>query len=230
MKPRRCVAVSAFALLLASGIASAGVIDTVSAADRRHFDQIDAAEPEVHVQPMAGSAWPAVTVSQLVNTTPEAAMAVFTDYDEQASYLRDCCGVLQSRVIDPAVGGDRRVQRVLYELEVPIVSNERYELREEMSRAANGSYRVVWGKVSSGGHSDAIFGRATFEPRDGRTLFTYYNYTKITAFGAGAFADASVARARTTVSAMARHMEEESASGGGIFQEDLARLRAALGG
>ena len=118
---------------------------------------------------------------------------------------------------------------MLYELEVPIVANERYELREEISKGASGSYRVVWGKVSSGGRSDAIFGRATFEPRDGKTLFTYYNYTKINAFGAGAFADASVARARATVSAMARHMEQESAGGGGRFQADLARLRAALG-
>ena len=157
-------------------------------------------------------------------------MAVFTDFSEQASYLKDCCGVLRSQILDLAVGGDPRVQRVLFELAVPIVSNERYELREELSKGADGSYRVVWGKISSGGHSDAIFGRALFEPHDGETVFSYYNFTRISTLGAGVFADESVARARTTVGVMAQHMEEESKSGGARFQADLARLRAVLGG
>ena len=226
MKNRYRVALSVVGLMFASRSASAAAIDSLSLAERL---RLDAGAPVVHTQSFPGSSWPAVTVYQLVNTTPEAAMAVFTDFNEQASYLKDCCGVLRSQILDLAVGGDRRVQRVLYELEVPVVSNERYELREEISKGAGGSYRVVWGKVSTGGHSDAIFGRATFEPYDGKTAFTYYNYTQITSFGAGAFASASVARAQKTVGVMARHMEQESSSGGVRFQADLARLRAALG-
>jgi hypothetical protein len=224
---RHRIAVSALGLLLVSGAAFASAIDSLSVADRL---LVESGSTVVRTQAMPGSSWPAVTVYQLINATPEAAIAVFTDYDAQASYLKDCCGVLQSRVVNAAVGGDPRVQRVLFELEVPVVSNERYELREEISRGADGSYRVVWGKVSSGGHSDAIFGRALFEPYAGRTLFTYYNYTKITGFGAGAFADASVTKTRTTVNAIARHIEQESASGGARFQANLARLRAAVGG
>jgi hypothetical protein len=217
---------SALGLMLASPVTSAGVLDSLSAAERR---EIDAGAPVVKTQNIPGSSWPAVNVYQLVNATPEEAMADFTDYDEQASYLRDCCGVLRSQVLDPAVGGDRRVQRVLYELEVPVVSNERYELREEMSKQPDGSYRVVWGKVSKGGHSDAIFGRAVFEPRNGKTVFNYYNFTRMNTTGAGLFADESVKRAAKTVSVMARHMEQERSSGGSRFQANLQRVRAALG-
>jgi hypothetical protein len=223
--PRRA-ALSTFSLLLASGGAAASTIDALPPASRL---QIDAGVTVVRTRAMPGSSWPSVTVYQLVDTTPEAAMAIFTDYDEQASYLKDCCGVLRSRVLDAAVGGDPRVQRVLFEIEVPVVSNETYELREEMSRGTDGSYRVVWSKVSAGGHSDAIVGRALFEPRGGKTVFSYHNYTQITAFGAGLFADASVKRAQVTAQAIARHMARESAAGGPGFQADLARLRAALG-
>jgi hypothetical protein len=213
--------------MLVPAIASASTIDALPVADRL---QIDAGATVVRTRTMPASSWPSVTVYQLVNTTPEAAMAIFTDYDEQTSYLKDCCGVLQSRVLDPAVGGDPRVQRVRFELEVPVVSNEVYELREEISKGTDGSYRVLWTKVSTGGHSDAILGRALFEPRNGKTVFSYHNYTEINTFGAAVFADASVARARETVQAMARHMEQEGAAGGARFQADLARLRAALGG
>lgn len=227
MKALRCAAVVALASMLAPAIASAGTIDSLPAADRL---QILAGVAVVHTQDLAGSSWPGVTVYQLVNAAPEAAMAIFTDYDEQASYLKDCCGDLQSRVLDRAVGGDPRVQRVLYEIEVPVVSNERYELREEMSREAGGSYRVTWRKVSAGGHTDAIVGYALFEPHDGKTVFTYNSTTWITAFGAGVFADASVTRTQETATTIARHIEQESAGGGAGFQADLARLRAALGG
>lgn len=227
MKARYRIALSIVAGMFASRVASAGVIDTLSLAERL---RLEAGGSVVRTENIAGSAWPATTVIRLVNAPPEAAMAVFTDFSEQASYLKDCCGVLRSQILDLAVGGDRRVQRVLFELEVPIVSNERYELREELSKGEGGSYRVVWGKVSSGGHSDAIFGRALFEPYNGKTVFTYYNFTRINALGAGVFADASVARTDKTVGAMARQIELESASGGPRFEADLARLRGVLGG
>jgi len=218
---------SALGVMVASQSAHARVLDQLSAAE---LALVDKGVPIVKSQDMPGSSWPAVTVYQLVNITPEEAMAVFTDYGEQASYLRSCCGVLESRVLDGAVGGNKRVQRVLYELEVPVVSNERYELREEMAKGPNGSYSVTWRKVSTGGHSDDIVGRATFEPRAGKTVFSYNNFTRINEFGAGFFANQSVERTQRTVAAMAQHMEKEQASGGVGFQRDLFRLRAALGG
>jgi hypothetical protein len=214
-------------LLLASPIASASVLDPLSTAERV---QLDAGVAVVRSQDMPGSNWPAVSVYQIVNTTPETAMAIFTDYGAQVDYLRSCCGVLQSRVLDPAVGGDLRVQRVLYELEVPVVSNERYELREEMAKVEGGGYRVSWGKVSTGGHSESIFGRAVFEPLGGKTVFYYYNFTRMTAFGSGVFSGESVKRTQKTVSAMGRHMEQVSAEGGARQEDNVARVRAALGG
>lgn len=225
MKAFYRVALSALGLMFASKSASAAVIDQLSDAERA---QLNAGVTIVKTRDMPGSSWPAVSVYQLVSTTPEVAMADFTDYNVQASYLKECCGLLMSSVLDSSVGGDRRVQRVRYELEVPIFSNERYELREEMSRD-NGAYRVVWGKVSAGGRTESIFGRAMFEPYNGKTLFYYYNFTKINAMGAGVFSGESVKRTQRTVITMARHMEQQATSGGTRLRENLMRIRSALG-
>lgn len=219
------VVLSALGLMFASRSASAAIIDELSELERV---QLATGASIVKTRDIPGSSWPAVSVYQLVNTTPEVAMADFTDYNLQSTYLKECCGLITSTVLDSAVGGDRRVQRVLYEIEVPVVSNERYELREEMSREGR-SYRVVWGKVSEGGRSESIFGRAMFEPHNGKTLFYYYNFTKITTMGAGIFSGESVKRTQRTVVAMARHMEQQATSGGGRLRENLARVRAALG-
>ncbi len=226
MKAFHRIALTALGLMLAPQPASASVLDDLTSAERL---LVDGGTPLVKSRDVSGSSWPSVFVYQIVNTTPEKAMAVFTDYGQQASYLKACCNVLVSRVLDPAVDGDLTAQRVLYEIQVPIVSNERYELREEMSRGEDGSYRVVWAKVSTGGHSDAIVGRAVFEPYKGKTLFFYYNYTKMTMAGAGLFAGESVKRTQETVTAMARHMEQESAAGGARLEANVARVRAALG-
>jgi hypothetical protein len=220
------IALSALGLMLAPQAASASVLDELTPAERL---LVDGGTPLVKSRDVAGSSWPSVFVYQTVNSTPEEAMAVFTDYGQQSSYLKSCCGVVVSRVLDPAVDGDLREQRVLYEIQVPVVSNERYELREGMSRGEDRSYRVVWAKVSTGGRSDAIVGRAVFEPYEGKTLFFYYNYTKITAAGAGLFAGESVKRTRETVTTMARRMEQESAAGGARLEANVARVRAALG-
>lgn len=226
MKAFYRIALSVLGLMLGSPAASASVLDQLSVSNR---SLVEAGMPVVVTQDIDGLSWPAVSVYQLVNAAPEEAMADFSDFSAQASYLKECCGLLQSRVLDSAVGGDRRVQRVRYEIEVPVMANELYELREELSRGDDGSYRVVWGKVSSGGRSDSIFGRAVFEPHHGKTLFYYYNFTKINAIGAGLFASESVKRTRKTVTAMARHIEQQSAGQGARLRENLARVRAALG-
>ena len=105
MKAFHRIALSALGLMFASRSASAAVIDQISTADRV---QLAAGVVIVKMRDMPGSSWPAVSVYQIVNTTPEVAMADFTDYNLQASYLRECCGVLVSSVLDSAVGGDRR--------------------------------------------------------------------------------------------------------------------------
>jgi hypothetical protein len=216
----------ALAITFAARGALAGMFEQLPAESRA---QLERGEQVVRTWDMKGSNWPAVAVYELVAAPPEEAMAVFTDFGAQASYLRDCCGVLRSVVRDPAVGGDTRVQRVFYELQVPVVSNDQYELIEVMSKGDDGTYGVSWRKVGSGGHSDDIAGRARFEPHSLGTLFYYYNFVKMTAFGSSLLSGQAVDKTRTTVHAMATHMERMHAHGSAVLDAELVRLRAALG-
>jgi len=215
------------AVALAAPASSAELFDTLSTRSRA---QLERGEQVVRTQDMEGSKWPAVTVHQLVATPPDVAMAVFTDFAQQPSYLRECCGLVQVVVKDAAVAGNQRVLRVFYEVEVPVIANERYELLETLSKGEGGSYTVTWNKVGTGGRADDIVGQASFEPHGNGTLFSYHNYVKMNAFGSGAFARQSVDRTRSTIDAMVKHMQQEYAAGGRPLRNNIARLRAVLDG
>jgi hypothetical protein len=221
-----CAAMAALTITLVARGALAGMFEQLPDDVRARLER---GEQVVRTESKEGSAWPAVTVYQMVAASPEEAMAVFTDYGAQASYLGDCCGLLQSVVRDAAVGDDPRAQRVFYEVSVPVVGKDQYELVEVMSKGDDDSYGVSWRKVGGGGHSEAISGRAHFEPHHYKTLFYYHNFAKVNAFGAGLFSDWSVDKTKTTVDAMSKHMEQMHASGGAELEAEIARLHAALG-
>jgi len=213
--------------LAAAPVLAADLFDKLPVAVRA---QLERGEQVVRTHDVPGSNWPAVTVYQLADVPPEVAAAVFTDFADQVSFLRACCGVRQSVLRDAAVAGDPRVVRVFYELSVPVFSNERYELLETISKGDDGSYSVIWKKIGESGHAEDIVGRVYFEPRGAGTLVSYYNLVKMNVFGSSLFAGQSVDRTRSTVNAFVRRMEQIQAHGGEKLEADLARLRAAVGG
>jgi hypothetical protein len=221
----------ALAALLVTAASQAGhaadLFDKLPAATRAALER---GEQVVRTQDVSGSNWPAVTIYQLVDVTPEVAAAVFTDYGDQINYLRECCGLRQAVVRDPAVAGNPRVVRVFYELQVPVFSNERYELLETITKSEDGSYSITWKKVGTSGHAEDIVGRVYFEPRGSGTLISYYNLVKMNVFGSSLFAGSSVDRTKSTVNAFARRMEQVAAHGGEKLEKQLERLRAAVGG
>lgn len=227
MKALAFAILTGLAVALAAPVASADIFENLPARSRA---QLERGEQVVRTQDMEGSKWPAVTIYQLVSVPPEIAVAVFTNFAAQPNYLRDCCGLIQAVIKDPAVGGNPRVQRVFYEIQVPIFANERYELLETLSKGEGGSYLVSWKKVGESGRADDIVGRATFEPHGNGTLFAYYNYVKMNAFGSGPLAGQSVDRTKSTVDAMVKHMQSEYTASGRRLRSEVARLRQALGG
>jgi hypothetical protein len=226
MKTLGSAATAALTITFMARGALASMFEQLPADDRARLER---GEQVVRTQNLAGSSWPAVTVYQMVEASPEEAMAVFTDFGSHASVLRDCCGVLQSVVRDAAVGGDTRVLRVFYEVRVPVVSNDEYELIQVMSKGDDDTYLVSWRKAGSGGHSEGITGRAQFEPHDSKTLYYYYNFVKVNAFGASLFSGWAVDRAKAGVDAMSKHIEQMHANGGNALDAEITRLRAALG-
>ena len=158
--------------LLATGVlAEPLVAQRLAGADSA---AIDAGRQVVRAEDVPGSSWPRVTVYQYIAATPVEAAAVFVDYDRHAGFLPKVKKSQVSRVVDPSTA------EVDYTLDVPIVSDESYTVRNRVTRevAADSTgadtFQVEWTLVRAT-TTKAADGSARFEPyRDG-TLLTYRN-------------------------------------------------------
>lgn len=214
------------------GVGVAGIVATLGAQSPgltiAQREAVDRGELVVTMQERAESHWPAVTVYVFIDATPEAAAAVFTDYQRHATYIPSVTRSHVSRVIDPAT------VEVDYTLAVPIVSDEEYTVRDRITRDSAGRYRVDWTLVrastTKGTVGHALFASYT-NARSGRvgTLLEYYNFVTPGSrlAGLGFIKNQSVGRVRETARAVARQVELERGNDA-LMQKRLARLHAAI--
>ncbi len=124
--------------------------------------------------PGGASPWPRACVYQRIEARPDEAAAVFIDYERHRTYIPDLRKSSITRVVDAAT------VEVDYTLAVPVVADEHYTLRDQLSAGADGSYRVVWSLVRATS-TKATDGSVRFEPyRDSlpereRTLMAHCN-------------------------------------------------------
>lgn len=158
-----------FALLMALATrASAQGLDAVQRA------AIDSGRQVVVSEKVSGSSWPRVTVYQFVPGSTEEAAAVFADYEHHVSFMPNVKRSRISRTIDSTT------VEVDYVLNVPIVSDESYTVRDRLTSTGSDSgssarsYRVEWTLVRASSTKSAD-GEARFEPHGDGTLMTYRN-------------------------------------------------------
>lgn len=119
-----------------------------------------------------GEAWPQVTVIQKVNSTPEEAMAVLTDFNNQSKFVYRVASSVAYRTNDP------RTIIVDYRLDlsalVKSVFDPQYRVQNQMTKGEEGSYLMSWSLVASRDIS-RVEGRATVEalPNGAGTLIYY---------------------------------------------------------
>jgi hypothetical protein len=169
---------------------------------------VERGERVVITQNLAGSSWPAVTVYAYVEANPEKAVAVFTDYESHAAYIPDVKRSHIARVIDATTVD------VDYVLNVPLVRDEEYTVRDHISRDSAGLIRIDWNLVRASS-TKAITGHARFSPhrnsRTGRngTVIEYHNFvtpgSRIA--GIGFIRNRAVGQVEETVKAIARRIE-----------------------
>ncbi len=201
--------------------------DELTAEQRRVFD----ARNQVFVRrDVPGSPWPAVVVYQYVAAPPEAAAAVFVDYDLHRTYIP---GVKQSRV--SAVVNPTTVE-VDYVVSVPVVSDERYTVRNHLCTYHGGeSYAVEWTLVRASS-TKATTGHARFEPhldpsRNERgTVMVYSNFVTpgSSLAGLGMIKTRALEQMRETASALVRRIEAERSTDPALLEKQVDAMRAAL--
>jgi hypothetical protein len=213
----------------ASGETRAGgrAYDELTAEQRRVFD---GGEQVFVRRDIAGSPWPAVIVYQYIDASPEAAAAVFIDYESHRRYIP---GVRQSRVsavVDPAT------VEVDYVLSVPLVSDERYTVRNHLCSYGGGdSYAVEWTLVRASS-TKATTGQARFEPHldlqrnEHGTVMVYSNFvtpgSRVAGFGM--IKSRALQQMRETAAAIVRRVEVQRSTDRPLLEKQIDALRAAL--
>jgi hypothetical protein len=178
---------------------------------------------------VAGSPWPAVVVYQRIDATPEAAAAVFIDYERHRTYIPGVRRARVSRVVDPAT------VEVDYVLSVPMFPDEHYTVRNHLGTYEGGGYRVEWSLVRASS-TRATTGQVRFEPHPDTaggpgTVMAYSNsVTPGSRLARVGFIKARAMRQmRETASAIVKRVEAERASEPALLNGQIDALRAALG-
>ena len=177
-----------------------------------------------------GSPWPAVTIYQFIAASPEAAAAVFIDYDRHHTYVPEVRHSRVSLVADPTT------VEVDYVLRVPLVSDERYTVRNRLTTYHDGaSYRIDWTLVRASS-TKATTGHVRFEPHrattpdtDG-TIMAYSNFVTPGSRLArlGMIKRRALQQMRETAAAIAKRVDATRANDPALLEQQLGVLRAAL--
>jgi hypothetical protein len=162
---------------------------------------------------VAGSSWPRACTYEFVAASPEEAAAVFTDYARHAAFIPDIKQSTVSLVID------QRTAEVDYVLDIPIVADEAYTVRDHVSATPDGTqYRVDWTLVRASS-TKATVGGVRFEryssaaPEREGTLMAYCNFVTPGSRLArlGFIKTRAMAQLRATTKAIAQEVERQHA-------------------
>jgi hypothetical protein len=104
-------------------------------------ERIERGELVVRTRAVEGFPWPEVTVYARVAAAPAEVMAVYADFDAQATFLPE---MVQSRIVER---DGPTAWRVFYEYEVA-GPNERYTVAVRLSRVAGG-YHATWNLITA---------------------------------------------------------------------------------
>ena len=224
---RRSRSLVIVSLALTFGTAGAAAQPTIAPLSPAQRAALDAGQPVVITDDVAGVAWPRVTVLRFIPGPPDEAAAVFADYARHASYLPNVLRSEVTRVVDSLTA------EVSYVLSVPIVSDESYTVRNRITvmaasdSAAPKGYRIAWTLVRASS-TKAADGEARFESYRGGTLFTYRNLV----VPGGRIAGLGVIKrkAQRDVEATAAAIAERIATVRSTDRSGLDALRRALPG
>lgn len=177
---------------------------------------------------MPGAPWPAATVFVFVDASPEEAAAVFADYGAHQAFIPDIKYSRVARVID------RSTVEVDYVIALPVISDEKYTVRNHIVIDSAGRYRVDWSLVRASSMK-GIVGHAVFSryvngrTRRAGTLLEYYDFVTPGSRIAGASfirnrAIAQIAEAARAIAAEIDRTRRQPAT----LKRRIAALRASV--
>ncbi len=170
----------------------AGLLDDLSATDQA---RVRAGEQVMISESLDGYPWPRVKVYQLVDASSAEVMAVFFDYNNACHYIPNCLKSEISKEIGP------RSYEVNYVIDVPILPDEAYTVRNDLSSGANGKLSVMW-KVLRATSIEESEGNLVVEPMGSGALLRYTNLVKPSSKAAFLLKGIAMGQMKDTVQAL----------------------------
>lgn len=175
----------------------------------------------VLTEEIEGKPWPRVRVFQLIKATPEEACAVFTDYANAKEFVPNLLKSEVARKVSSSVA------EVDYGLDVPILPDEFYTVRNTIKFSPPDSYRVDWKLLRAVQTKDSV-GAFRVESFDGQTLLCYQNLVTPGSSMAPLLKGHAIKQMRQTVDAIVRQIEKQKTSNAADLKRQVDALRDAL--
>ncbi|MGK5086084.1 hypothetical protein WDW86_00865 [Bdellovibrionota bacterium FG-2] len=169
-----------------------------------------------------GSPWPKAFVYLRIDSTPEEAAAVFSDYGFQKSYIPN---ILKSEI-------SKRISKtsvyVDYTIHIPILSDESYTVQDTLSAYDGGaSYRVDWTLIRADSTKSTV-GNARFEQLGTGTLMAYYNFVVPGSSMAGLVKKQAMKQVQDVTKAIRAQTQKERTGSRELLDKQIKVLRDTL--
>ncbi len=169
-----------------------------------------------------GKPWPKVKVYRLIDATPEEVMAVFCDFSTAKSFVPKLLKSDISNKVSPTI------VEVDYGVDVPILPDEFYTVRNTIKASGKGCYQVDWKLLRAVQTKDSI-GSMRVEPMGEKCLMGYQNLVTPGSSMAGLLRGKAIEQMRETVAAIGEHAEAQKTKNPGELQKQVTALKTALG-
>lgn len=213
-------------LLMTASLAQASIYDGLTAEQKAQLAK-DGGQAET-LKDVQGSAWPSVTVYQIVKATPEEVAAVMFDY---ALHTQMFEGVTKAQAVTPgAAKTDIDYTMVLPAVFGVSLPPENYTVTDILSKM-DGGFKIDWTFVKASSIQDCS-GSVKFEANGSNTLVAYTNFINPpTKYGSLAKLVKSMAikRVHETVTGLAKQVGIETSQKRELLDQQLVVLKKALG-
>ena len=185
--------------------------------------EVMAGKQIVLMEEIAGKPWPKVRLYQKIKASAEEVIAVFFDYKHAKSYIPKILKSEISKQISPCV------VEVDYGVDIPILPDEYYTVRNTLQSGPGGTYRVDWILLRAL-QTKASEGSLRVESADGGAVLCYTNLVTPGSAMAPLLRTKAIEQMRNTVHAIVHQVEAQKSAHPEALAAQVAALQKALQG
>lgn len=200
-------------------LSAGSLASTLTASER---EQISKGTQIIQIEEVEGCPWPQVTIFQKVQAKPDEVAAVFFDFEDSKRFIPNVLNSKISRTISPAV------LEVDYAINVPILPDEYYTVRNTLSQPNPNCYDISWKLLKAVQTKDSV-GSFQTESWEDETLIRYRNLVTPGSRMAGLLRSIAIGQMEGAASAIVERAETLKKSNPKELKTKVQKMRAALG-